>query len=921
MNSWAVKIGGAASVVGGIASDGAGGALVTGSFTGNTSFGLLSLTNEGKSAAFVMHVTASGAIDWVIQAGSTSYYSSYGNGIAHDGAGGALVTGFFTGWASFGSLSLTSKGSSDAFVMHVTASGAIDWAVQAGGVSHDNGYGIAHDGTGGALVTGYFSDDASFGSTSLRSQKCYYDAFVMHVTASGAIDWAVQTGGRSSETQVGQGIAHDGAGGAFVTGYSKRDALSFDEAFVMHMTAKGAIDWAIRTGGTARVQGHGIAHDGAGGALVTGSLIGIGNASFGSKTLTSRGDNGDAFVMHVTESGAINWVIQASTKLHSGGGRGIAHDGAGGAFVTGSFTGNPSFGSKTNTSLGRNGDAFVMHVTASGTIDWAAQASNTAQVQGYGIAHDGAGGALVAGSFIGSASFGSKTLTSDGLPAACFAASFIAPSSPPHQQGDSDQPSTPHQPTHAPPWSPPLPSYFIFDVNLKWPGILFASLLLLSLLALLIACVSRRRLRRLADNFRDSRDRAQLDLHMLKHRFETQTSAQCERLPEVPQPPSESPPNSIPPGPPTCGGSSLCGSNGGGAGSERGHLGGDGSSAAGSDVGSETGMPLRAAKASLGDASLEVIDEERHDAVHRGRWTVAHDEAIAHAVLQHGTDWDVVAAAVGTRSADSVRNRWQRIKNRQLDFSMVASISSGVQQSNAKSAPGVHAAKVLDATPSFFTPREDAILLEAAARFGERWRKITELLPGRTESSVRHRHARLTERTTVPELCLVRATPVAHAMPMPVAFAVPLPWPLPSAAAVPLPWPLPSVAAAPSSVLAAVPAAAPAAAPGAEKAFKWNWKTNTRQQMHFPRSDGSSVPPPLAPAPPCAAAAAPAVAAPRKRRGEAAGIDLSSVPAATDTIGHGPGPDADASTSDGRSSATSPRSFHDGGTSASAVEL
>ena len=47
-----------------------------------------------------------------------------------------------------------------------------------------------------------------------------------------------------------------------------------------------------------------------------------------------------------------------------------------------------------------------------------------------------------------------------------------------------------------------------------------------------------------------------------------------------------------------------------------------------------------------------------------------------------------------------------------------------------------------------------------------------------------------------------------------------------------------------------------------------------------------------------------AVAAPRKRSGEAAGIDLSSVPAATDTNGHGPDADADTSTSDGRSSAS-----------------
>ena len=83
-----------------------------------------------------------------------------GSGIAYDGAGGALVTGYFSGHASFGSTFLTSRGTEDAFVMHVTASGAIDWAVQAGdhglfadqddhdssSTSHDPGYCIAHDG-------------------------------------------------------------------------------------------------------------------------------------------------------------------------------------------------------------------------------------------------------------------------------------------------------------------------------------------------------------------------------------------------------------------------------------------------------------------------------------------------------------------------------------------------------------------------------------------------------------------------------------------------------------------------------------------------------------------------------------------------------------------------------------------------------
>jgi len=84
-------------------------------------------------------------------------------------------------------------------------------------------------------------------------------------------------------------------------------------------------------------------------------------------------------------------------------------------------------------------------------------------------------------------------------------------------------------------------------------------------LALLLAC-GYRSYRRLADNFRVSRDRAQLDLHILEHRFMQHTYPQCEDLPGAPRP-SVSPPNSIPPGPPSSSGSSHRGSNGSGAGS------------------------------------------------------------------------------------------------------------------------------------------------------------------------------------------------------------------------------------------------------------------------------------------------------------------------------------------------------------------
>ncbi|KOO21965.1 pkd domain-containing protein [Chrysochromulina tobinii] len=466
---WAVQAGGASYDQGfGIAHDGTnGGAFVTGTFAGEAHFGSYAVTSRGVYAVFVMHVTASGVIDWVVQAGGKGT-DNVGRGIAHDGSGGALVTGTFDGSASqpcfsstssachawFGSTTLTTHGDLDTFVMHVTASGAIDWAVTAGTSALDwecifcevyvLGVGIAHDGAGGALVTGAFKGEAFFGSKSLKSRGIYDDVFVMHVTASGAVDWAVQAGGASYDQ--GNGIAHDGAnGGAFVTGCFAGEAhfgsyavtsRGVHSVFVMHVTASGVIDWVVQAGGMGTDNfGRGIAHDGSGGALVTGTFDGSASqpcfsstssacqAWFGSTTLATHGDL-DTFVMHVTASGVIDWAVTAGTSTLDWEcilcevyvlGVGIAHDGAGGALVTGAFKGEAFFGSKSLKSRGGiYDDVFVMHVTASGAIDWAVQAGGASYDQGNGIAHDGAGGAFVTGDFMGEASFGSMSLVSLG---------------------------------------------------------------------------------------------------------------------------------------------------------------------------------------------------------------------------------------------------------------------------------------------------------------------------------------------------------------------------------------------------------------------------------------------------------------------------------------------------------------------------
>jgi hypothetical protein len=302
----------------------------------------------------------------------------------------------------------------------------------------------------------------------------------------------------------------------------------------------------MQVDGTSDVRSSGIATDGAGGALVTGSFGG--NVLFGATTMLTSSSGFDAFVMHVTASGTIDWAVQAGGTLDDEG-LGIAYDGMGGALVTGYFSETAFFDSTSLTSQGLS-DAFVMHVTAAGFIDWVVQAGGTFYTTGWGIAYDGgSGSALVTGYFMGRASFGSTSLTSFGNAATCFAALLIPP------------PPWPRALPHTPPWSLSLPVVV---------AALASSLALL--LGLLLACGFRRQCRH-SEHLRVSRDRAQLDLQLLEHRFKQRTKIVClvEDAPgHVPaRPPSEALPCSV--GAivqgPRCKGSKSRGCCGSGAGS------------------------------------------------------------------------------------------------------------------------------------------------------------------------------------------------------------------------------------------------------------------------------------------------------------------------------------------------------------------
>jgi hypothetical protein len=277
-----------------IAVDGSGRAHVTGqtrSADYPTTTGAFDRTfNGGIADAFVTKLNASGsALAYSTFLGGTEF--DQGSGIAvRDGS--AYVTGE-TGSdepgnpdypTTAGAFDRTFNGGDiDAFVTKLNASGsALAYSTYLGGTNDDVGHDIAvRDGR--AYVTGYtFSTDYPTTTGAFdRTHNGFIDAFVTKLNASGsALAYSTYLGGTNQDQ--GEGIAVDGSGRAYLTGFTASSDYpttsgAFDttldgfDAFVTKLNASGSkLAYSTFLGGTDQDQGQGIAVDGSGRAYVTG---------------------------------------------------------------------------------------------------------------------------------------------------------------------------------------------------------------------------------------------------------------------------------------------------------------------------------------------------------------------------------------------------------------------------------------------------------------------------------------------------------------------------------------------------------------------------------------------------------------------------------------------------------------------------
>lgn len=265
-----------------------------------------------------------------------------GQAIAVDAAGNAYVAGH-TESADFpttpSALESTFAGRIDAFVTKLDPTGTVLYSTFLGGSNWDLGNGIAVDATGSAYVTG-FTLSTDFPTTAgVLNQQC---------GPSQAFVTKLDPTGSSlvystclgATYQEGSGIAVDGDENAYVTGYG---------GFVTKLNPSGSsLVYSTFLGGNgdSDTNGSGIALDTAGNVDVTGDthLTSFPTTPGAFQTAHSGPCNACAFVAKLDATGAPTYstLLAGSAPFSSSSGRGIAVDIQGSAYVTGT-TNSPDF--------------------------------------------------------------------------------------------------------------------------------------------------------------------------------------------------------------------------------------------------------------------------------------------------------------------------------------------------------------------------------------------------------------------------------------------------------------------------------------------------------------------------------------------------------------------------------------------------
>lgn len=343
----------------------------------------------------------------------------YGWGIAVDKSGNAYVTGK-TSSSSFpttpGAYDATYNSNGDVFIAKFNSKGTrLLYSTYLGGSDSEGGAGIEVDGSGNAIVFGS-TESSDFPTTPGAYDSSHNgkeDVFIAKLNSAGTdLLYSTYLGGSSGD--YGSGIAADGSGNAYVTGWtystdfpttpSAYDATynNYGDGFIAKLSSAGTgLLYSTYLGGSMEETCSEIAVDKNGNAYVTGQTRSLSFPTTSGAYDKNLDGIRDAFITKLNSTGT---GLLYSTYLGgdlTDGAFGIAVDESGNAYVTGEtwsldFPATPG---AYDTSLSGFIDAFATKLNSAGTnLIYSSYLGGSGHDYGYSITVDGNGNAYLTGS-------------------------------------------------------------------------------------------------------------------------------------------------------------------------------------------------------------------------------------------------------------------------------------------------------------------------------------------------------------------------------------------------------------------------------------------------------------------------------------------------------------------------------------------